>query len=56
MKEENGYYCVDYVTIYKLNQEIVSEEKEDIIGIDVRDRIDENRRNGVKMLLERYWE
>lgn len=57
IKDEDNLIHVDYNTIYKLNQEIVSEDKENRYeDLDVRAIIDKNKQDGVKMLLERYWE
>lgn len=56
-KDEEGLVSVNYEMIFKLNQEIVSEEKKPIDSdFDVREILAKNRQNGVKMKLDRYWE
>ena len=56
-KDEDNLIHVNYSMIYKLNQEIVSEDKENKYeDLNVRAIIDKNKRDGVKMLLDRYWE
>lgn len=56
-RDEDNLIHVDYSMIYKLNQEIVSENKENRYeDLNVRAIIDKNKQDGVKMLLERYWE
>lgn len=56
-RDEDNLIHVNYNMIYKLNQEIVSEDKENKYeDLNVRAIINKNKRDGVKMLLDRYWE